>query len=96
MRNFDHSNFDEEEQEPQEIQTFYEPKDDTDRYIEMMEAGLANTNLNQQLMATAVRIAESSFLWKFRSIDSKLGIVAKIYLTLDGLLNEEYALEREE
>lgn len=44
---------------------------------------------NESLISSAIKICESSFFWKFYSIDKKLKILKKTYDFLEKLLDEK-------
>jgi len=63
--------------------------DDTASYIEVAQIDLANTAINQKLLAQAIHIAQSGFFWKFRKIETKLNKIKEIYNFLMGVLEHE-------
>lgn len=50
--------------------------------VDIMQMDLAKTELNQQLLARAVDIAKQSWFWSFRSSNSKMREITKIYKEL--------------
>ncbi len=79
----------EDDAQKQEVEHFFEEQDDQDRYIEMMQAGLASKDIDQRLLDISLRILEKSFFWRFRSTQSKLKKVLEVYFTLNQILETE-------
>lgn len=60
-----------------------------DGIIDVMHVELAQTELNHQLLDRAMALAKQSWLWYFRSAESRLKEVERIYVRLSGLTGGE-------
>jgi hypothetical protein len=97
-----YNNEDDDEQFKFEDDTFDENEDEeegdiayvsSDNLVDMMHMDLAQTELNQHLLAKAIEIAKHSFFWRFRSTAAKMKEIKKIYKDLTEMTEEE---EKEE
>lgn len=58
---------------------------DNNEIIGFAQIDLLANELSQKLLKKAIHLAENSFLWRFRSFDSKLKSIEKIYIRLREL-----------
>lgn len=85
----------------EEVDNFFGEEDDDDEDYEDDEEDLAaeareiaeeldlvNFDLNQKLLDRAIRVSEKTFLWRWRSHNTKLRIIAETYMFLDKLIQE--------
>lgn len=92
-----YNNEDDDEQFKFEDDTFDENEDEegdiayvsSDNLVDMMHMDLAQTELNQHLLAKAIDIAKHSFFWRFRSTTTKMKEIKKIYKDLAEMTEEE-------
>lgn len=77
---------DDENEEEQEDAVAYV---DQEGLLEVMQMDLAQNELNQDLLAKAISIAEKSLFWRFRSTKSKMKEIQEIYKELVDMTNEE-------
>jgi len=56
--------------------------------MHMAQLDLASVDLNQRLLAESIRMLEKSWLWRFRSIKSKLELIKKSYTELTSLMEQ--------
>jgi hypothetical protein len=62
---------------------------DQQNIIDVMQMDLAQTGLNQQLVAQAVEIARQSWLWWFKSTATRMAEIEAIYKRLLKLTEDE-------
>lgn len=98
MERFYDNNSDDEDAEP----FFGENDDDEDDdeiedaifvdstgIVDMMQMELAQTELNQQLLAQAVEIAKQSWFWNFKSATTRINEIEMIYKRLLHITDDE-------
>ncbi len=102
MRRF---NYDDHEDFKEEIDNFWLGEDDSDEpYVEkgdiinMLQIDMVEYELNQRTLATAFNLCKSSFLWRFRSLASKLKMLKQVYSNFSEVLdrNKEELEEEDE
>jgi len=57
-------------------------------FMHMAQLDLASVDLNQKLLAESIKMLEKSWLWRFRSMETKLTMVRKTYEDLTRLMEE--------
>lgn len=62
---------------------------DSNNIVEMLHIELAQTELNQQLMAQAVEIAKQSWFWCFKSAQTRMNEIEMIYKRLLTIADDE-------
>ena len=89
--------FDDNEEEFQPEDEFYEPSEgeegnvseqDYAEFLQQMQIQLAEHDLNQKLLAKSIKILERSFFWRFRSVETKLRLITRVYTSLQKLISE--------
>lgn len=78
---------------------YFEPEDneendaiayiDQQNVIDVMNIDLAQSDLNQKLLAKAIRIARQNWLWFFKSVDNKISDIEKIYQQLTKIMDSD-------
>lgn len=81
---FEDDNFEDEYEEGEEAIAYV----DSDDLISMMNMEIAQSELNQHLLSQAIGIAKQSFFWRFRSTETKLKEIKKIYQELIEMTEE--------
>jgi hypothetical protein len=81
-----HHDFNSDEESGEQVQVLLEGKNDQDRYIEMVEAGIASQQIKQRTLEIAVSVAQKDWLWRFRSPEKKLERILDIYGNLLAVL----------
>lgn len=56
--------------------------------IDFLEKKLGR-EMSMELLQTAIKFCESSFLWKFRSPSYRVSQIEKVYKSLSGLVTDE-------
>lgn len=94
MRRF---NYDDNDDYQYEVDSFFSDELDFDEeesmmieteLMELANAVFVSYEINQKLLKLSIQTAKKSFFWKFRSLDKKLEIIAKIYFSLKVLIEE--------
>lgn len=92
MRRF---HYDDNDDFQDDVDGFFAEEIDFDEndYIgdELMEAASINFvsyDLNQRLLRAAIQVCEKSVFWRFKSVDSKLRKITKMYLTMKTLVED--------
>jgi hypothetical protein len=67
----------------------------TDGIAAMMQMDIAQSELNQHLLEKAMKIAQQSFFWRFRSTTAKMQEIEEIYKKLLHMTEEEEDKEEE-
>jgi hypothetical protein len=98
MGRFD-ENSNEEEFQPND--DFYEPENEENEeehslseqeyaeFLQQMQIQLAESDLNQKLLSKSIRVLEKSFFWRFRLMETKLRLIARVYKSLQKLISEK-------
>ena len=81
-----HYHFDEDDEKAQEQMESFTETNEADRYMEMIEAGFAQRDLDQQLMAMAIQSAQTSFWWYFKGQRARMKTIYQNYMTLASIL----------
>ena len=59
-----------------------------DEMMDEVSINFVSYDLNQRLLRAAIQICEKSVFWRFKSIDSKLEAITKVYLSLKTLAED--------
>lgn len=104
MRRFDYDSNDEYRDD---VDSFFDDEEyDEDEYedeeeyrhlsiIEMVHADLASMDLDQRLLAMAIKVAEGTWFWKFLPVATKLKRIVEAYATLNMLMQKDEPEESE-
>ena len=79
----------EEPEGSEELENFLSQREAKDQVAEMLEAGLGFQELDQSMVYLAVKVAEKSLFWRFRSMSKKLAEINEAYAFLSKLVEEE-------
>ena len=87
-------NDDDEDDDDEEMEAEAIAYIDQQSIIDVMNMDLAQSELNHDLLSKAIKIARQNWLWFFKSTDTRLNEIEKIYkrllkLTEEGNLEEE-------
>lgn len=98
MRRFD---YDDNEEYRDDVDKFFDSDDDEvtpDEYKAMIaeeqemqaaQIDLVHRDLNQRLLFRVTRMLEKSFLWRFKSLDARLDMIARTYRKLKKLEEDD-------
>lgn len=84
--------FGENEEQKEEQKYFFE--DEFDEFdendiIEMAQVNLVSYDINQKILQSAIKVAENSLFWRFKSPRKKLELIKNIYQGFSKLIEEE-------
>jgi hypothetical protein len=88
------SNDDDDDDEDDDDEDFYELEDGTIAFLQnsdilqAMHLGMAQNELKYHLLDKAIKIAESYWLWRFKSSASKLKEISVIYQSLKTITED--------
>ena len=78
--------FDDDDEKAQEELNAFEDSDGQEQYMDMMNAGFAQRDLDQQLLAMAIQVSQGSFWWRFKGFQSRMQTIYQNYTALASLL----------
>ena len=79
---------DEQEQEHEENmdEFFEEMQENMGGFIEMVPMEMIAAATNQKVLIASIRIVESNFWWRFRSVKTKIRMIRETYKAINQLL----------